>query len=532
MSYKNHTVISLFALATLFLFLSCKDTTSPENSIQNGKKTNIIYILADDLGYGELGAYGQQKIETPNIDALAKNGMLFTQHYSGAPVCAPARYMLLTGKHAGHSYIRGNDEWRERGNVWDYRAAILDSTLEGQRPIPSNTVLLPQKLKDKGYATGMVGKWGLGAPHTEAIPTKMGFDFFYGYNDQRQAHTYYPVHLYHNEKRVYLNNDTIAPTTKLAEGADPNNPESYKNFTLNEYTPDIMFGQMINFISEKKDHPFFFYWATPIPHNPIQAPQRWVDYYKKKYGSEDPYLGNKGYFPHQNPHAGYAAMISYLDENIGKLVDFLKKEGLYENTLIMISSDNGVTYSGGTDGKFFNSSGPFGEAYGEAKGFVYEGGIRVPLIASWPGHIKAGSKTDLVSTHYDLMATLGDLVGFKTPDDTDGISFLPTLLGKEKQKEHDFLFWEYPEYGGQIAIRMGDWKVVRQHLKDDKVPTLELYNLSTDTSESENLAAEHPELIQKADSIFKAEHENAQIERFRIPLVENGLLSDIDLPQR
>src|SRR5680860_1418995 len=229
----------LLALGTI-LMISCKDSQNKENkdAIANETtdgtvKPNIIYILADDLGYGELGAYGQEKIETPNIDALAKNGMLFTQHYTSAPVCAPARYMLLTGKHAGHAYIRGNDEWRERGEVWNYRAQIADSTLEGQRPIPGNTVLFPKRLKDKGYVTGIVGKWGLGAPHTDAIPTKMGFDFFYGYNCQRQAHTYYPVHLYKNENRVHLNNDTIAPNTKLPTGADPNNPESYKDYTLN-----------------------------------------------------------------------------------------------------------------------------------------------------------------------------------------------------------------------------------------------------------------------------------------------------------
>ena len=207
-----------------FLFLSCN---ADVKIIKSGSKPNIIYILADDLGYGDLGVYGQEKIETPNLDELARNGMIFTQHYTGAPVCAPARYMLLTGKHAGHSYIRGNDEWKERGNVWDYREMIIDSTLEGQRPIPQNTILFPQLLQKEGYTTGMIGKWGLGAPHTNSIPTKMGFDFFFGYNCQRQAHTYYPVHLYKNENRVHLNNDTIPPNTKLAKGADPLSPKKH-----------------------------------------------------------------------------------------------------------------------------------------------------------------------------------------------------------------------------------------------------------------------------------------------------------------
>ncbi len=525
--FKSINTIMLLLPALFFglMMSSCKDNTEAEVKTE---KPNIIYILADDLGYGELGTYGQEKIETPHIDALAKNGMLFTQHYTGAPVCAPARYMLMTGKHSGHAYIRGNDEWNERGNVWNYKAVVLDSTLEGQRPIPSSTVLFPKLLKENGYTTGMVGKWGLGAPHTDAIPTKMGFDFFYGYNCQRQAHTYYPVHLYKNENRVHLNNDTIPPSKKLAEGADPNDPSNYKDYNLNDYTPDLMFDEMLGFISENKENPFFFYWATPIPHNPIQAPQKWVDYYKEKFGKEEPYLGEIGYYPHQNPRAGYAAMISYLDENVGKLVEHLKKNGLYENTIIMFTSDNGVTYSGGTDGEFFDSSGIFGEEYGRGKGFVYEGGIRVPMIASWPNHIKPGSTTNHISAQYDLMATLLDLNNIENPDKTDGISFLPTLLGQENQSEHDFLFWEYPEYGGQVAIRIGDWKVIRQNLKNPKKePTLELYDLSIDPEELNNIAHQHPEIIEKAANIFKDEHVDAEIERFRIPLIEDGLLSDV-----
>ncbi|MDT7829335.1 arylsulfatase [Pricia sp. S334] len=530
MRYLNY---AFFLIAAVMAF-SCTDSKNKKHADGTVQRTagkndepNIIYILADDLGYGELGVYGQEKIETPNIDALAQEGILFTQHYTSAPVCAPARYMLMTGKHSGNAYIRGNDEWGERGDVRNYRAMIIDSTLEGQRPIPANTVLLPQKLKQKGYATGIVGKWGLGAPHTESIPTKMGFDFFYGYNCQRQAHTYYPVHLYKNENRVYLNNDTIAPHTRLAQGADPDDPENYSDFALTDYAPELMFDELMGFVSQSKENPFFLYWATPIPHNPIQAPQRWVDHYIEKFGDEEPYLGDNNYFPHQNPRAGYAAMISYLDENVGKLVEYLKDEAMYDNTLIIFTSDNGVTFTGGTHGKFFNSSGPFGEERGEAKGFVYEGGIRVPMIATWPGHIKAGSTSDLVSAHYDVMATLGELVGFDAPEDTDGISFLPTLLGKEGQERHDFLYWEFPEYGGQVAIRMGDWKVVRQNLKDnEKEPTLELYNLADDPVESNNLAGGHPEIIQRASAIFKREHQRSDLEKFRIPRIEKGLLSE------
>ncbi|MBE7640006.1 sulfatase-like hydrolase/transferase [Salegentibacter sp. BLCTC] len=509
-------------------FFSCANKQEKKSDKENENiKPNIIYILADDLGYGELGIYGQEKIETPNIDALAKNGMMFTQHYTSAPVCAPARYMLLTGKHSGNAYIRGNDEWRERGKVWDYRAVIQDSTLEGQRPVPENTVLFPKLLQKEGYRTGIAGKWGLGAPHTNSIPTKMGFDFFYGYNDQRQAHTYYPVHLYKNENRVHLNNDTIAPNTKLPVGANPIDPNSYKNYSLNEYTPDLIYDAMSSFINENKDKPFFFYWATPIPHAPLQAPKRWVDYYVEKFGDEKPYLGEKGYFPVRYPRATYAAMVSYLDENVGKLVDQLKEEGIYENTMIIFTSDNGPTFNGGSDSPWFNSAKPFKSKYGYGKGFVNEGGIRVPMIASWPGHIKPGTKTDHISAQYDVLATLADLTGFPKPKDTDGISFLPTLLGeKDLQEEHEFLFWEFPEYGGQVAIRINDWKVIRKNLNNNEEPSLELYNLEEDPAETTNLADLHPEIIQKAADIFKEAHQNAEVERFRIPAVENGLLSE------
>lgn len=516
--------VSIFALISAVISLTACNSQLSNRSGENNRP-NIIYILADDLGYGELGVYGQEKIETPNLDALAESGMLFTQHYTSAPVCAPARYMLLTGKHAGHSYIRGNDEWSERGDVWSYTAMIQDSTLEGQRPLPEETILFPKLLQEKGYTTGMVGKWGLGAPHTNSIPTKMGFDFFYGYNCQRIAHTLYPVHLYKNEHRDILRNDTIAPNTKLPKDADIYDPTSYANYNLTDYAPELMFRELTGFVEENTDNPFFLYWATPIPHNPIQAPHRWVEYYEKKFGKEEPYLGNKGYFPHPSPRAGYAAMISYLDENIGKLVQQLKDEGIYENTLIMFTSDNGVTFSGGADGAFFNSSGPFGEKQGKGKGYVYEGGIRVPFIASWPGKIEAETKSDLISSHYDMMETFGELIGFPTPEN-DGISILQELLGQKQEKKHDFLYWEFPEYGGQVAIRMGDYKVVRQHLKDKQEPTLELYNLKEDPGETTNIADQHPEIIEQAANIFAREHEDASIDRFRIPLIENGLLAN------
>ncbi|WP_273567421.1 arylsulfatase [Maribacter halichondriae] len=509
------------------LIFSCKNEKKKEEVVQEPQKPNIIYILADDLGYAEVGAYGQKKIETPNIDALAKEGMLFTQHYTSAPVCAPARYMFLTGKHAGHAYIRGNHEWKERGDVWNYIAMAKDSTLEGQKPIPSNTVTLGHRLQEVGYTTGLVGKWGLGAPHTKSVPNDMGFDFFYGYNCQRQAHTYYPLHLYKNRNRVHLANDTVAPNTKLPKGADPNDPKSYAAYNLKDYAPDLMFQEVSNFVDQNSTNPFFLYWATPIPHVALQAPKKWVDYYIDKFGEEEPYQGERSYFPNQTPRAAYAAMVSYLDENIGKLVQQLKDEGIYKNTLIIFTSDNGPSYAGGADPEFFESAKPFQGEYGRGKGFVYEGGIRVPMIASWPGKIKAGSTSDHISAHYDLMATFGDIAGYEKPVGTDGISLLPTLLAEENQSKHDFMYWEFPEYGGQVAIRMGDWKVVRQHLKDEKnEPTLELYNLKDDPTEMKNVAEAHPDIIEKAARIFAEQHTNAEEERFRIPLIENGLLGD------
>jgi len=481
---------------------------------------NVIFILADDLGYGDLGCYGQQLIETPNIDKLAAGGMQFTQHYSGSAVCAPSRCVLLTGLHSGHAYIRGNDEWRDRGMVWDYRAMIADSTLEGQRPLPAGTPTIGKLLQTRGYRTGMIGKWGLGAPHTESIPTRQGFDFFCGYNCQRQAHTYYPVHLYLNENRLYLGNDTVAPHTKLMEGADPLDMESYANYNLSSYAPDVMFAQMVNFIEQNGKEPFFFYWASPIPHVALQAPQRWVDYYVKKFGEESPYMGDGGYFPHRYPHAAYAAMISYLDERVGLLMEKLKEEGLYENTLIIFTSDNGPTYNGGTDSPWFNSGGPFNSERGWAKGFLHEGGIRVPMIASWPGKIEPGTRSDHISAFWDLLPTLCELTGAELPGETDGISYLSELLGSEKQEKHPYLFWEFPESGGQQAIRMGPWKGIRKDIKKGNLE-IELYNLDVDLQEQYNVASENPEIIQEMEEVMKREHSPAALERFRMEALED-----------
>ena len=505
------------------MILSVMSCNSDKKTIkQTQSKPNIIYILADDLGYAEVGAYGQEKIETPNIDLLAKNGMLFTQHYTGAPVCAPARSSLLTGTHMGHSYIRGNDEWQrgEPGDVWNYRKVAADSTLEGQRPLPSNTITIAKLLKQSGYTTGMFGKWGLGAPHTQSIPTTMGFDYFFGYNCQRQAHTYTPLHLYENEKRFHLANDTVAPNAKIDKDADPNAVESYAKYTQPFYAPDVSYEKMIGFVdSVKEEDPFFIYWASPIPHMPLQAPKRWVDYYIKKFGEEPPYVGNKGYFPNRFPKATYAAMVSYLDENIGKLIAHLKATGKYDNTLIIFTSDNGPTYNGGTDSPWFDSAKPFRSKYGRGKGFVYEGGIRVPMIASWPGKVKAGSTTDHISAFWDVMPTLCDVAQIKSPETTDGISFYNTLVQNNDQKEHDYLYWEFPEYSGQVAVRMGKWKMVWKDIKKGNTK-VELYDLEADIAEQHDIAEAHPEIIEQLYTIIKKEHSTPEIDKFKIEALE------------
>ncbi len=474
---------------------------------------NIIYILADDLGYGEVGVYGQTKIKTPHIDALAKSGMKFTQHYSGAPVCAPARYVFLTGKHTGHAFIRGNDEWNERGDVWDYEKACLNPGLEGQRPIPKNTITLGDQLKKAGYNTSIVGKWGLGAPETDGVPNLQGFDFFYGYNCQRQAHNLYPCHLWENTEKDVLNNELVPPRTKLDSLADPYKEESYAKFNQKEYAPKKIHEKALSFIEENKDNPFFMYYASPLPHLPLQAPKAYVDRYRKVFGEEEPYIGDKGYFPNRYPRATYAAMISYLDDQVGEIVSLLKEKGIYDNTVIIFSSDNGPTYTGGVDFDYFESSMPFSNGYGRTKGFVYEGGIRIPLIASWPNHIKPGTESNHISAFYDLMPTICDIAGITPPDSIDGISFKSTLLD-EKQKPHEFLYWEFPSYNGQQAVRMGKWKGIRKDIFDENME-IELYNLELDLEEQVDVSREYPEIVKEVKAIMIQEHEPAFNTRFK-----------------
>lgn len=476
-------------------------------------KPNIIYILADDLGYADLGCYGQKSIETPNIDKLSEAGVRFTQHYSGTAVSAPSRCVLLTGKHTGHAYIRGNDEMGARGNVWSHEAMLADSSLEGQRPLPAESFTLAKLMKQAGYATACIGKWGLGYPGSEATPNKMGFDFFYGYNCQRQAHTYFPPFLYRNETREYLENKLLPPGTKLDPNADILSADSYAKYNQKEYAPDLMFTEITNFVDTHKKEPFFLMWTTPLPHVPLQAPEKWVDYYVNKFGEEPPYVGQKGYYPCRYPHATYAAMISYWDEQIGLLIKQLKDLGVYENTLIIFTSDNGPTFNGGADSPWFDSAKPFKSEAGWGKASIREGGIRVPMIACWPKEIKPGTTSEHISAFWDVMPTLADITNQKVKD-TDGISFLPSLKGK-KQKKHDYLYWVYPEGTGSRAIRMGKWKGFIKDIKKGNT-TMELYDLSIDPQEQKDLASKHPDIVKKLTTKMQEAHTPPAIAQFNM----------------
>lgn len=481
----------------LFLLLTFTSTLALGQKSKNTGKPNIIYIYADDLGYGEIGAYGQQKIKTPHLDQLAKEGIKFTQHYASAPVCAPSRAMLMTGKHAGHSYIRGNYEL----------GGFTDKTEGGQMPLPEGTFTLPKMLKQAGYITGLVGKWGLGMPNTTGSPLKQGFDYYYGYLDQKQSHNFYPTHLWENDKSIPLNNSKIDVHSRLdsIKASD----KDFEYFKGKDYSPSLMTAKAVNFINQNKDQPFFLYLPYTIPHVSLQAPEEYINKYKGQF-NERPYYGQKGYASTKYPLSTYAAMITYLDDQVGIVMEQIKKLGLDENTIILFSSDNGTTFNGGVNHGFFNSV----DGLRGLKMDVFEGGIRVPFIARWPGKIPAGTTSDLVSVQYDLMATLGELTEVSAGN-TDGISFLPILMGKtDQQKKHDYIYFEYPEKGGQLAIRMGDWKGVKLNMKKQPSGTWLLFNLKKDRNETTDVSKKHPEIIKQFDAIVQKEHQHPHIKEW------------------
>ncbi len=486
----------------MFVLVAICGIKSPAHAQQaktksNNQLPNIIFIYADDLGYAELGCYGQQKIRTPHLDQMAAEGMRFTQHYTGTPVCAPARCMLMTGMHAGHSLIRGNYEL----------GGFADSAERGQMPLPGKAFTVADLLKQKGYATAAIGKWGLGMTNTEGSPLKHGFDYYYGYLDQKQAHNYYPSHLWENDHwdsldQPWLNvHKPLNPST--ATDAD------FDYFKGKTYAPEKMTRKALAFLDEHKQGPFFLYLPYTLPHLSLQAPDAYVQHYIGLF-NEKPYYGQQGYASTRYPLSTYAAMITYLDTQVGIIMDKIKQLGLDNNTIIFFSSDNGTAFNGGVDASFFNSvAGLRG-----LKMDLYEGGIRMPFIARWPGKIKAGTTSNLVSIQYDFMATVADLTHQQLAA-TDGISFLPELMGnRKKQAQHKFLYFEFSEKSGQVAIRMGDWKAVKSNMKKNAQAPWELYNLASDKNETTNVAGQHPELLKQFDEILKKEHEPSPVKEW------------------
>ena len=448
-------------------------------SAQTKRPPNIIYMLADDLGYGELGCYGQKKIRTPHVDRLAKEGMRFMRHYCGAPVCAPSRCVLMTGRHLSHAAVRGNKPVQP----------------EGQWAIPDDTITVADILHGQGYATGAMGKWGLGPPQSPSAPENQGFDLFHGYICQRVAHNYYPTHLWLNGQRQILNNRDFRGHKKLKEA-----PKNYEQFQGNEYAPELMMNTALAFIRQNAEKPFFLYLPFVEPHLAMQPPEKWVNSYPKSW-DKAPYIGQRGYLPHPRPRAGYAAMISDLDEHVGRIMTLLAELKLDSNTLVIFTSDNGPTHDvGGVDTTFFKSAG----VLRGRKGSVYEGGLRVPMIARWPGTVAAGSTTKHISGFQDVLPTLAELTGGKTPDHVDGVSFLPTLTGKGQQEVHDHLIWEFFGYGGQQCVISGKWKAVRQKLRKGN-RRVELYNLDKDPSESRDLAAANPKVVERLTKILETD---------------------------
>ncbi len=488
----------LFALLAFTMAHAMARAAAPD-----ARRPNIIFLIADDLGYGDLGAYGQTKIRTPVLDQLAREGMRFTHGYSGHNVCAPSRCVLMTGKHPGHAYIRNN-----RGGVG------IGGGGEGQEPVPAGELKLPLTLKQLGYVTGAFGKWGLGGVGSSGDPNAQGIDRFYGYNDQAVAHNFYPTSLWRNREKVPLANPPFAAHQKLPPGADPNKPESYAQFSGNEYAPDRINEAAREFLRENRERPFFLFYPTTVPHLALQVPEDSLAEYKDAF-PEEPYPGGAGYLPHRTPRAAYAAMITRMDREIGRLLAMVDGFGLREHTIVVFTSDNGPLWDrfGGTDSAFFNSAG----GLRGAKGNYYEAGVRVPYIVRWTGRIAPGSTSDRVVGFEDWLPTLLDLAGAveATPPGIDGISFAPTLMGK-KQDSRPFLYRESQAGGGQQYIRLGDWKGIRLNLhpptggkKKQTTPgstDLELYNLRTDPAETTNVAAQHPEIVARMMAVMKAQH--------------------------
>lgn len=479
------------------LFVTC--LLAPGTPAQPADRPpNVVFIMADDLGYREVGCFGQEKIATPNVDRLAAEGMRLTRHYSGSAVCAPTRAILMTGKHAGHSPIRGNKE----GGGWGPEEP------EGQNPLPAAEVTVAEMFKARGYATGAFGKWGLGGPGSEGHPCFQGFDHFYGYLCQRVAHNYYPTHLWRNhDVDVQHNNRYFSAHQRITEPLESEAAYA-ERFAGGDYAPEEIITELLGWMrgqhEKHPDQPMFVYYPTIIPHLALQAPQEWVDRYPRDWDPQ-PYLGNQGYLPHPRPRAAYAAMISYMDHNVGRILDLLDELGIAENTIVVFTSDNGASYVGGVDREFFDSH---GELRGH-KGNLWEGGIRMPTIVRWRGAVEPGSQSSTPSYHPDWMPTLAEVTGGVTPPHTDGLSLLPVLRGEHATLDRDFMYWEFPEGAQQQAVIFGEggrWKAIRPNLK--KSPdSIELYDLLTDPGETSDVSGKYPDLVDTAAGIMRAEHE-------------------------
>ncbi len=436
------------------------------------RKPNVIFLFADDLGYGDLGCYGQKEIKTPNLDRMAAEGMRFMQHYSGSTVCAPSRCVLMTGLHTGHCLIRGN----------------------GLVPLRPEDVTVAELLKGAGYATALCGKWGLGEEGSTGIPNKQGFDYFFGYLSQVHAHNYYPEFLWQNEEKYKLRNIVNHPQRR--------NKKSLGGVSTNklDYSHDLIAAEALKFIEENKNKPFYLYLSMTIPHANNEAGNK---------GMEVPDHGiykNKDW---PEPQKGHAAMITRMDGDMGRVFALLKKLGIDEDTLVIFTSDNGPHREGGNQSDFNDSNGPLRGI----KRDLYEGGIRVPTIARWPGKIKAGAESDHISAFWDFLPTACEAAGVKAPDNIDGISYLPELLGK-KQARHEYLYWEFFERNTKQAVRMGKWKAIRA-VKTDKI---ELYNLDEDLGETNDIAEKYPDVVAKIRACLKAAR--TENEHWKLPKVQ------------
>jgi len=444
---------------------------------------NIVYILADDLGWGDLSLYGQKHFQTPNIDRIAKEGIQFTQHYSGSTVCAPSRSCLMTGLHTGNTPIRGNFE-------------ILP---EGQMAMPAESVTIAEILKREGYVTGAFGKWGLGFPGSEGDPTNQGFDVFFGYNCQRKAHNYYPYHLWSNRDKVELEGNE-----GTGEGV---------------YAPDLIQEKTLEFIEQNKDQSFFCFVPHVIPHAELFTPERYMARFRGRLLPEKSYEGtdagpnfrNGPYGSQPESHAAFAAMVTMLDDHVGQILDKLAALKIDQNTLVIFTSDNGAHREGGADPEYFDSNGPFRGL----KRDLYEGGIRVPMLARWTGRIAPNSESDHISAFWDVFPTFCEIAGIPIPDGLDGISFAPTLLRSGSQRLHEHLFWGFYERGGRVAVRKGKWKLVKYDIDRSSQGPWELYDLSNDIGETENLAPRRPEIVELLARIARESNTPSPVEKFR-----------------